>query len=59
MTVSEKIIEAVRDAGIYNPDLLVASAYFLWPDGDSQRDAVIHSLPSEIPELRREEGLLR
>jgi len=47
----EHLLKAVRDAGVYNPEVQVAPACILWPDKDRQWEAVIPRLQTELPEL--------
>ena len=51
MCVIESLIQAIRDAAIFNSDVQVAPVCILWPDGDRQWEAVIPRLQNEIPEL--------
>ena len=51
MRVLDHLLQAIRDAGIYNPDIQVAPACILWPDRDRQWEAVIPVLQAELPEL--------
>ncbi|MBU4394794.1 MAG: BREX-1 system phosphatase PglZ type B, partial [Proteobacteria bacterium] len=51
MRVMEHLLKAVRDAGVYNPEVQVAPACILWPDKDRQWEAVIPRLQTELPEL--------
>lgn len=51
MRVLDHLLAAIRDAGIYNPDIQVAPACILWPDRDRQWEAVIPVLQAELPEL--------
>ena len=51
MRVIERLIQAVREAAIFNPDVQVAPACILWPDRDRQWEAVIPRLQNEMPEL--------
>ena len=45
------LIKAIRYASVYNPDVQVAPACILWPDSDSQWEAVIPRLQNELQEL--------
>ena len=49
--VIEKLIKVVRDAAIFNPEVQVAPACILWPDGDRQWQTAIPQLIKELPEL--------
>lgn len=52
MTVTiETLVQKIRDAAKFNPDIQVAPACILWPDRDRQWEAVIPRLQAEIPEL--------
>ncbi|WP_198426502.1 hypothetical protein, partial [Acinetobacter baumannii] len=51
MNVLDYLLKAIRDAGIYNPDIQVAPTCILWPDRDRQWEAVIPVLQAELPEL--------
>lgn len=41
MRVIEKIIQALKDAAVYNPEVQVAPICILWPDRDRQWEAII------------------
>jgi hypothetical protein len=49
--IIDHIINAVRDAAAFNPEVQVAPACILWPDRDRQWEAVIPVLQAELPEL--------
>ena len=51
MKVVERLVRAIRDSAIFNPDIQVAPACILWPDRDRQWEAVIPVLQAELPEL--------
>ena len=51
MIILERLVTAIRDASVYNPDVQVAPACILWPDSDSQWEAVIPRLQNELPEF--------
>jgi hypothetical protein len=51
MRVIEYLIKALRDSGIFNPEVQIAPSCILWPDKDRQWDAVIPRLQIEVPEL--------
>jgi len=51
MRIVEKLIQFVRDAAVFNPEVQVAPACILWPDRDRQWEAVIPRLQNELPEL--------
>jgi len=47
----DRLIQAIRSAAVYNPDVQVAPACILWPDHDRQWEAIIPRLQNELPEL--------
>ena len=49
--VIERLIQAVRDAKIFNSEVQVAPACILWPDSDRQWQSAISQLIEELPEL--------
>ncbi len=51
MRIIEKVISALRNAAIFNPDVQVAPACILWPDRHRQWESVIPRLQAELPEL--------
>ncbi len=51
MIIIEKLISALRNAAIFNPDVQMAPACILWPDRDHQWEAVILRLQAESSEL--------
>ncbi|HEC60913.1 MAG TPA: BREX-1 system phosphatase PglZ type B [bacterium] len=51
MIILEGLVTAIRDASLFNPDVQVAPACILWPDSDSQWQAVIPRLQNELSEL--------
>ena len=51
MRVLDHLLAAIRDAGIYNPDIQVGPTCILWPDRDRQWEALIPVLQAELPEL--------
>ena len=51
MIILEGLVTAIRDASLFNPDVQVAPACILWPDSDSQWEAVIPRLQNELQEL--------
>lgn len=53
MRVVECLVKALRDAAAHNPDVQVAPACILWPDGDRQWEPVVPRLQGEMPELFR------
>jgi len=50
-SIIHRLIKAVRDAAVFNPDVQVAPACILWPDRYRQWEAVIPRLQNEMPEL--------
>ncbi len=51
MRIMEYLIQAVRSAAVYNPDVQVAPACILWPDKDRQWEPVMSLVQAELPEL--------
>lgn len=51
MRVIERLVKALRDSAIFNPEVQVTPACILWPDKDRQWEAVIPRLQSELGEL--------
>ena len=51
MLVLNKLIQSIRSAATHNPDVQVAPACILWPDGDRQWETVIPRLQVDMPEL--------
>ena len=51
MKVLDRLLTAIRDAAVFNPDIQVAPACILWPDHDCQWESVIPVLQAELPEL--------
>jgi len=51
MRVMDHLLEAVRAAAVYNPEVQVAPACILWPDRNRQWEAVVPLLQAELPEL--------
>ena len=51
MTVLDKLIEAIRETAVYNPEAQVAPFCILWPDKDYQWEAAIPLIQNEMPEL--------
>lgn len=49
--IRDRLIQCIRDAARYNPDVQVSPACILWPDRDRQWEAVIPHLQIELPEL--------
>ncbi len=49
--VIQRLIQAVRDAAVFNPDIQVAPACILWPDRAHQWESIIPRLQQELPEL--------
>jgi hypothetical protein len=43
MNVIENLLNAIRSAAVYNPDVQVAPACILWPDRDRQWEAIYPS----------------
>jgi hypothetical protein len=51
MRIIEKLIEYIRYAAVFNPEVQVPPACILWPDRDRQWEAAIPRLQGELPEL--------
>ena len=51
MRVIDRLVKAIRDAAVHNPDVQAAPACILWPDGDRQWEPVVPRLQIEMPEL--------
>ena len=51
MLIIERLLEAIRKAAVYNPDVQVAPSCILWPDADRQWEPVLPRLQAELPEL--------
>ena len=51
MRVLDHLLQAVRDAAVFNPEVQVAPACILWPDRDRQWEAVMPALQETLPEL--------
>ncbi len=47
----DSLVEAIRGAAVFNPEVQVAPACILWTDHDRQWEPVIPVLQSQIPEL--------
>lgn len=51
MRVLDNLLQAVRGAAVFNPEVQVAPACILWPDRDRQWEAVMPTLQGALPEL--------
>ena len=51
MRIIERLTKAIRRAAVHNPDVQVAPAAILWPDGDRQWEPVAARLQAELPEM--------
>lgn len=49
--VVDDLLQAVRGAAVYNPEVQVPPACILWPDRDRQWEAVVPRLRTEMPEF--------
>lgn len=49
--VADHLIQSIRSASVYNPEVQVAPACILWPDRERQWEAVVPRLQKEMPEL--------
>ncbi len=50
-SIMDLLMKAITDAAVNNPDVQVAPACILWPDRDSQWEAVIPRIRNELKEL--------
>jgi len=50
-SIVNKLIENIRSASIYNPEVQVAPACILWSDRDRQWEGIIPRIQIELPEL--------
>jgi len=51
MKVIEHLLNAIRSAAVFNPEVQVAPACILWSDRDCQWEAIIPRMQIELPEL--------
>ena len=51
MRLLDRLLNEIRAAAVFNPDVQVAPACILWPDRDRQWEAVMPVLQAELPEL--------
>lgn len=51
MRIIDKLVENLRTAAVYNPEVQVAPACVLWPDRERQWESVIARIQAEMPEL--------
>ena len=51
MRVIDHLLNAIRRAAVYNPEIQVAPVCILWPDRDRQWEGAIPVLQTELPEL--------
>jgi hypothetical protein len=51
MRILSHLVEAVRSAAVYNPDVQVAPACILWPDKDHLWESVMPLVQTALPEL--------
>ena len=51
MKLIDHLIQSIRSASVYNPEIQVAPACILWPDPDKQWASVIPVLQQVMPEL--------
>ncbi len=49
MLIIERLLKAIRDAAIHNPDVQAAPSCILWSDGDRQWEPVAARLQAELP----------
>lgn len=50
-TIFAFLIDSIRSASVFNPEIQVPPACILWPDRDRQWQPIIPRLQSELPEL--------
>ncbi len=50
-SILQRLLKAIRDATVHNPDVQVAPQCILWPDGDRQWEPVAARLQVELPEM--------
>lgn len=51
MLIIQRLLKAIRNAAVHNPDVQVAPRCILWPDGDRQWEPVAARLQVELPEM--------
>src|SRR5690554_7976436 len=51
MVLLEKLVERIRQAAAFNPDVQAAPACILWPDRERLWEPVITHIQAELPEL--------
>lgn len=51
MRIIDKLQDILREAAVYNPEVQAAPACILWPDKESQWEAVTPRIQAEMPEL--------
>lgn len=51
MRVLESLVHSLRGASAHNPDVQVAPACVLWPDGERQWETIVPRLQNDMPEL--------
>ncbi len=51
MRVLDTLVRKIREAATHNPDVQLAPACILWPDGDRQWQTIVPRLQNEILEL--------
>ena len=51
MKALDHLLQAIRAAAVYNPEVQVAPACILWPDSDRQWESIMPILQSQLPEL--------
>ena len=49
--ILQELIQAVRSASVFNPQIQVPPACILWPDKERQWEAIIPRLQEQMPEL--------
>ena len=56
--IIDRLVESMRSAAVYNPDVKVAPACILWPDRDRQWESIIPRLQNELPEHKARQRIL-
>ena len=51
MLIIQRLLKAIRDAALHNPDVQAAPQCILWPDGDRQWEAIAARMQAELPEM--------
>lgn len=51
MTIADRLIENIREAASFNPDIEEKPHCILWTDHDRQWETLVHGMISQMPEL--------